>query len=96
MKGAANIGIVRMCLTRQRPRLRYILFHGIRHLSAGSARSALLSLWLKCGAALLRHGVSILDTTYELGYLDQPHLTRSLKPWIGHTPAQIANVETGG
>lgn len=44
-------------------------------------------------AALLRHGVSILDTTYALGYADQPHLTRSLKRWIGHTPAQIANVE---
>ena len=23
------------------------------------------------------------------GYYDQPHLTRSLKRWIGHTPAQI-------
>jgi AraC-like DNA-binding protein len=41
-------------------------------------------------AALLRHGASILDTTYELGYADQPHLTRSLKRWIGHTPGEIA------
>ncbi|MCC6455695.1 MAG: helix-turn-helix transcriptional regulator [Caldilineaceae bacterium] len=40
-------------------------------------------------AALLRQGVSILDTVYETGYFDQPHLTRSLKQWIGHTPAQI-------
>ena len=39
--------------------------------------------------AFLRLGISILDTTYELGYYDQPHLTRSLKRWIGHTPAQI-------
>lgn len=46
-------------------------------------------------AALLQHGASILDTTYELGYADQPHLTRSLKRWIGHTPAQIADVRTG-
>jgi methylphosphotriester-DNA--protein-cysteine methyltransferase len=40
-------------------------------------------------AALLRQGKSILDTVYEAGYFDQPHLTRSLKQWIGHTPAQI-------
>ena len=39
--------------------------------------------------ALLRQGVSILDTVFEAGYFDQPHLTRSLKQFIGHTPAQI-------
>jgi hypothetical protein len=43
-------------------------------------------------AALLRHGVSVLDAVDELGYYDQPHLTRSLKRWVGHTPAQIANL----
>lgn len=40
-------------------------------------------------ASLLRHGVSILDTVFEVGYFDQPHLTRSLKQFVGHTPAQI-------
>ena len=40
-------------------------------------------------AALLKEGVSILDTVFEAGYFDQPHLTRSLKQFIGHTPAQI-------
>jgi transcriptional regulator GlxA family with amidase domain len=40
-------------------------------------------------ASLLRHGVSILDTVFETGYFDQPHLTRSLKQFVGHTPAQI-------
>jgi AraC-like DNA-binding protein len=40
-------------------------------------------------AALLEQGVSILDTVYEAGYFDQPHLTRSLKKFIGYTPAQI-------
>jgi hypothetical protein len=40
-------------------------------------------------AALLRQGISILDTIYELGYFDQPHLTRSLKRWVGFTPAQL-------
>ncbi|MGQ0602503.1 MAG: helix-turn-helix domain-containing protein [Anaerolineales bacterium] len=43
-------------------------------------------------AALLRHGISPLDAADELGYYDQPHLTRSLKRWIGHTPAQIAGL----
>lgn len=40
-------------------------------------------------ATLLRQGVSILDTVYEAGYFDQPHLTRSLKQWLGYTPGQI-------
>ena len=40
-------------------------------------------------AALLKQGVSIFDTVYEAGYSDQPHLTRSLKHYIGHTPAEI-------
>jgi hypothetical protein len=43
----------------------------------------------KYAAALLEQGVPILDTVYDAGYFDQPHLTRSLKQWIGHTPAQI-------
>jgi AraC-like DNA-binding protein len=38
---------------------------------------------------LLKEGVSILDTVYEAGYSDQPHLTRSLKRFIGYTPAEI-------
>jgi hypothetical protein len=42
--------------------------------------------------ALLEQGVSILDTVYEAGYADQPHLTRALKHFFGQTPAQIANL----
>jgi methylphosphotriester-DNA--protein-cysteine methyltransferase len=38
---------------------------------------------------LLQQGVSILDTVEQAGYFDQPHLTRSLKHFIGQTPAQI-------
>ncbi len=34
-------------------------------------------------------GVSILDAVHEAGYFDQSHLTRSLKHFIGLTPAQI-------
>jgi hypothetical protein len=43
-------------------------------------------------AALLQRGKSILDTVDEAGYFDQPHLTRSLKHWIGYTPAQLLRV----
>ncbi len=43
-------------------------------------------------AALLRQGESISDTVHEVGYFDQPHLTRSLKKWVGHTPAQIVRL----
>lgn len=42
-------------------------------------------------AKLLEQGVSILDTVDEAGYFDQPHLTRSLKRFIGYTPAQISH-----
>jgi AraC-like DNA-binding protein len=43
----------------------------------------------KRAAALLAQGVSILDTVHDVGYYDQPHLTRSLKRWVGHTPAKL-------
>jgi hypothetical protein len=43
----------------------------------------------RLAAGLLAQGVSILDTVYEAGYFDQPHLTRSLKHYIGQTPAQM-------
>lgn len=45
-------------------------------------------------ATLLRQGVSVLDTVYRVGYYDQPHLTRALKQWVGHTPAQLIRRET--
>ena len=39
---------------------------------------------------MLERGLPILDTVYEAGYSDQPHMTRSLRRFIGQTPAQIA------
>ena len=39
--------------------------------------------------SLLQQGVSILDTVDLAGYADQPHLTRSMKHFIGLTPAQL-------
>lgn len=41
--------------------------------------------------ALLAQGVSLLDVAYQTGYADQSHMTRSLKHFIGYTPAQIAH-----
>jgi AraC-like DNA-binding protein len=42
---------------------------------------------------LLQQGVSILDTVGQAGYADQPHLTRSLKRFIGQTPNQILRLK---
>src|SRR5581483_5960200 len=39
--------------------------------------------------ALLEQGVSILDTVARAGYADQPHLSRSLRRFMGRTPGQI-------
>jgi AraC-like DNA-binding protein len=40
-------------------------------------------------AMLLAQGRSISAVVYEMGYVDQPHLTRALKRFMGQTPAQI-------
>jgi hypothetical protein len=40
-------------------------------------------------AARLGQGAEIIDTVFEAGYFDQPHLTRSLKHFIGYTPTNI-------
>ena len=41
--------------------------------------------------ALLEQGYPILDTTYQLGYYDQSHLTNSLRRYMGQTPVQISH-----
>ena len=38
---------------------------------------------------LLQDGVPILETVVRAGYADQAHLTRSLKHFIGQTPARL-------
>ncbi len=40
-------------------------------------------------AALLMDGRSLLDATFEAGYFDQAHLTRSVRQLIGTTPARL-------
>jgi hypothetical protein len=47
-------------------------------------------------ASLLKQGLSILDTVYKAGYSDQPHLTRSLKHFIGQTPTEIPTTQIIG
>jgi len=42
---------------------------------------------------LLTSGAPLLRVTHDLGYFDQAHMTRSLKRFIGQTPAQIARGE---
>ena len=38
---------------------------------------------------LLEQGTPIADVVFQTGYADQPHLTRSLKHFLGQTPALI-------
>jgi hypothetical protein len=40
---------------------------------------------------LLRRGVPIVDVVAQVGYADQSHLTRSLKHFIGQTPARLVH-----
>lgn len=40
-------------------------------------------------AQRLQQGIPILDATFEAGYFDQAHLTRSLKRFLGQTPTQL-------
>ena len=39
--------------------------------------------------SLLQHDMAILDVVDCLGYADQPHLTRSMKRFMGYTPTQV-------
>jgi AraC-like DNA-binding protein len=41
---------------------------------------------------LLDQGIPILDAVEQAGYADQAHLTRSLKRFIGQTPAEVVEM----
>jgi hypothetical protein len=47
-------------------------------------------------AARLQRGVPIPDVVHKEGYFDQSHMTRSLKRWVGRTPARIATAARPG
>ena len=58
--------------------------------ATGLTRSLLLQIErARYATMLLKSGLSILDVVYQAGYYDQPHLTRSLKQFIGQTPSQL-------
>ena len=40
----------------------------------------------QCAAELLHQGMPLVDVAQATGYFDQPHMTRALKRFIGHTP----------
>lgn len=62
---------------------RFLQATGLAHNSINRIERA------RYATSLLKGGLPILDTVYAAGYFDQPHLTRSLKHFIGLTPAQV-------
>ena len=69
-------------LTVQR---RFLQATGLTHNSIHQINRA------RYAADLLKQGTPILDAVYQVGYFDQPHMTRALKHYIGLTPAQITD-----
>jgi hypothetical protein len=47
-------------------------------------------------AELLARGMAPLDVAHHAGYADQPHLTRSLRRFVGQTPTEIATAAGAG
>jgi hypothetical protein len=64
---------------------RFLQATGLTHSTIDQIRRA------RFATRLLKQGTSILDTVDLAGYADQPHLTRSLKRFIGLTPNQISS-----
>lgn len=59
--------------------------------TTGMTRSTIAQIErARSATMLLREGRSIQDVVFDAGYFDQAHLTRSLKHFVGLTPAQIA------
>jgi len=85
--------VVKAFLAGQRPemslrtvRRRFLLATGLTFKAMEQIERA------KRAVDLLTQGISLLDTAYQAGYADQSHMTRSLKHFIGYTPAQIAQM----
>lgn len=81
-------------LEQQSPRLslrsaqrHFLRSTGITHAAFGQIERA------RYATTLLKEGTSILDAVHLAGYFDQAHLTRSLKRFIGQTPARIIQGE---
>jgi AraC-like DNA-binding protein len=62
------------------------------YLATGQARRAVRQIERARRAAVrLREGATPADVTHELGYYDQPHLTRATRRYLGRTPAELAH-----
>ena len=62
------------------------------YLATGQPRRAVRRIEQARRAAVrLREGATPAAVTHELGYYDQPHLTRSMRRYLGRTPAQLAS-----
>jgi AraC-like DNA-binding protein len=66
---------------------RFLQATGITHAAVRQIQRA------RYATTRLRQGASILDTVYDAGYFDQPHLTRSLRRLIGQTPAEVMRAD---
>lgn len=61
-------------------------------LATGLTRTSVLQIGrARSAVGLLKQGAPILDVVAQAGYYDQPHLTRSLKHFVGLTPAEIVD-----
>jgi hypothetical protein len=59
--------------------------------ATGLSQRAVLSIErARRALALIEAGSAIADVVYQLGYSDQPHLTKMLRHLVGRTPARIA------
>lgn len=76
-------------LSQRSVQCRFLHATGVTHSVARQIERA------RYATLLLLQGASILDTIVEAGYFDQPHMTRSLKYFIGQTPAQITRQDKG-
>jgi hypothetical protein len=62
------------------------------YLATGQARRTVRQIEQARRAAVrLREGATPADVTHELGYYDQPHLSRSVRRYLGRTPAELAD-----
>jgi hypothetical protein len=82
--------LVRVALQDQPPLVsERTLRHHFRH-TTGLTQSHIRQIErARHAMTLLQHDVAILDVVDQLGYADQPHLTRSLKCFMGYTPTQV-------
>jgi len=60
-------------------------------MAAGQTRRAVRQIEKARQAAVrLREGATPADVANELGYYDQPHLTRATRRYLGRTPAELS------